>query len=541
PFFNSSYDVCDGYILVPDGSGATIDLSNKSSAKQRYTARVYGEDYSIGSALLSSTSPNQVQMPIYGISYQDKSSLTCISSGDEYSEINAYVSGITTNYNFAYARFIYRQEYTKRFSSNAESGKTYIATQENKNEFDATLTVFLFEERASIADFAKVYQQYLTDNNLLSDSLTEASPKLRLQFLMAENKESMFGKSVIPMTSASFVKSTIEQLKGIDLTISLLGYTKGGLTGSYPSHLPFESKTGSDKEYRELFDYGKSVGVDISLSCDYCLAYGGNIGRSDKAMNIAEQFMLTSSINSQSLLSLPYRNLLTTNATKKYYEKDLDRMSDYNISGIDLYSIGRYIYGSYLNQTFTRSQAIKQYNDLLKTTSYNISIDSPNQYLWKHTDNYIGAPSSNSGYIIETQSVPFLQLVLSGYINMYSNEINLNYIGADDILKLIEYNMYPSYLLTEKDCIELYGTESQYIFTGRYDLWIEQAKSAYNSVNECLSKVVNHKMISWKQIEEGVMACGYSNGVTIIVNYRDSAIAYQGNKIDAKSARAVEI
>lgn len=41
PFFDSSYSLVDGQILLPDGSGAVIDLSAPTAAKQAYSARVY--------------------------------------------------------------------------------------------------------------------------------------------------------------------------------------------------------------------------------------------------------------------------------------------------------------------------------------------------------------------------------------------------------------------------------------------------------------------------------------------------------------------
>ena len=74
-------------------------------------------------------------------------------------------------------------------------------------------------------------------------------------------------------------------------------------------------------------------------------------------------------------------------------------------------------------------------------------LENPNQYLWNDTSEYINMPLQNSQYMYETDSVPFLQIVLKGSIDYYSPYVIEGFYNQRNKLMMIEYGAYPFFII----------------------------------------------------------------------------------------------
>ena len=106
---------------------------------------------------------------------------------------------------------------------------------------------------------------------------------------------------------------------------------------------------------------------------------------------------------------------------------------------------------------------------LIGKTENGIALSAPNSYLWGDTDDYFDMPLENSQYLYETDSVPFLPIVLKGSVDYYSPYINQGYYTEDSILKIIEYGAYPSFLTMKAKNEKLIGTPSADYFSINID------------------------------------------------------------------------
>ena len=536
PFFDSSYKNVEGQILLPDGSGAVIDLSQPTLAKQSYTSRVFGDDYGISAAPITPTSPSSVTMPVFATLYPEGGTMFTADNGAEYCSVNAMVSSITTNYNFAYFSWIYRQQFTKYYESSGTEGKFYNDLQPDKNKFDLVQTMTFLDGDCGVADVARAYRDKLglkkTDNGA-------SSAGLRLQFLMAENKQGMFGDKVIAMTTTSYIEKVAEQVSGYcdNLSIALLGYTKGGLNGSYPNNFPIESKTGGKKGYKSLANKLSSKGISLSFVTDYVKAYEDASIRNKKlALNISNQFITIGDNRSGS--SAQFR-LVNPQDAMSLFKDDISTIKGYSAAA-DVASASSLLYSGYKNRDYSRSDTVAIFKEAMKNAGIRTNMIRPNSYLWPECSAYLDVPVSSSEYLIETESVPFLQMTLSGIMPMYSDAINLTYTGSELVLRLIDYNVYPSFTLTEEDAIELYGSNSSGIFTSSYSLWKDSVESIYGQVNAVLSKVAGQQVADRYPAADGVYVTEYTNGYSIVVNYGAKPFEFGGTTVEAKSAAAVK-
>ena len=523
PGFGMSKDLVNEKFLIPDGSGAIIDLSKPTHAQSALALRTYGQDIGITLPTRTSYSSEQLSMPMYSIFNGDQTTITTVEGGQEYSELNAKVAGMTDCYNAVYFRFIYK-EITYQYLGVNEDNKKAVP-QETTNQFTPILHYHLFDEKMDYFDVAKKYQEYLIENKLLKDQKYGDS-NVRLEFLMAENKKALIGNELVKMTSTSFIKNAVEGLleNGNDYSVSLKGYTKGGFGGSYPYSFPVEGSTG---DYKNLGNYLKDKGIAMNFNVDLVRSFKSEINKS--AENMSQKMISTVDyVNGTDVKFYRATPNNTANLLKKY-EANLDK---YNASGFDFTSIGYELFSTYYHEKHDRTDSIAVYQQAMANYSHQANVRKPNLYLYNYFDNYLDAPRSSSGFMIETESIPFLQMVLSGYKSFYCSPINLNYLGKKQLLELVDYNINPSFLLTEEDTMKLINSSaSSYIYTSKFDLWKNDIVTSYSEVVSKLKQVEANKFISREKLASGVYKNVYESGKIIIVNYSVSPYDYNGTMV----------
>ena len=89
-FLTSATDVeyDDGYMFIPDGSGALINLDSTKVKEYHYSASWYGGDRLINSTTYNSVNP-QMMMPVFGMKTSDSTVLAIIENGAEAATLDA--------------------------------------------------------------------------------------------------------------------------------------------------------------------------------------------------------------------------------------------------------------------------------------------------------------------------------------------------------------------------------------------------------------------------------------------------------------------
>jgi len=137
---------------------------------------------------------------------------------------------------------------------------------------------------------------------------------------------------------------------------------------------------------------------------------------------------------------------------------------------------------------------------------------------------------------LQTDTVPFLQLVLHGTMEMYAPYSNFSFYTQRDILRMIDYNVYPSFALTYKPAHLLSSTNSLKFFSTEYEVYRDIIKQVYTQVSAALSSVKGKDWLNRTVLADGVILNEYSGGVKILINYTDGVFAYNGVSVNALSA-----
>ena len=80
---------------------------------------------------------------------------------------------------------------------------------------------------------------------------------------------------------------------------------------------------------------------------------------------------------------------------------------------------------------------------------------------------------------------------------------------------MIDYHLYPSFIITEKASHHLLNTGSENIYTSEYQSWKEAIISEYHFVNDALRFVKDATLNKREILAPGFVKNSYDNGVII--------------------------
>ena len=530
PGFDMTYGNVTGTYLIPDGSGALIDCATPTHAQSPLSLRAYGRDMGLGASSRTITSSEQLSWPMFGYYNAEKAMMVTVEEGQEYCELNAKRASMSDNYNTAYFRFIVR-DVTYQYLGLSDSSRKSIP-QEKPNLFTPRLHYHLYDQALDYGGLASKYRDYLLANELLPEGAS--SSKLRLEFLMADSKKALFGKSLVPMTSTRFIEEQVASIaNGRErLSVSLKGYTRGGYENSYPDSFPVEGSLG---DFGTLGNRMKEKGIDLSYRVDSCRSFVDT--RGDLARNAAQKHILTSDYVDGTKQTFYRLNPDAVRSKVRSFASDIQGLHGV---GADFTSIGYDLYSTYYQSPCSRSVAIASFREALGSFPLKRNIRKPNLYALPYADAIIDAPLSSSSFLIETESIPFQAMVLGANTTLYSPALNLFELGSNGTLGLIDYRINPSYLLTEQSAMDLIDSPaSSYVYSSKFETWKEEALASYDKVVATLSKVDGLLFLARRKIGQGVYENTYEGDKKIVINYSSSPYDYHGTTIEAKSAEVI--
>jgi len=210
-------------------------------------------------------------------------------------------------------------------------------------------------------------------------------------------------------------------------------------------------------------------------------------------------------------------------------------------ASVTINGLGSRLFGQYNNVRYTVSESMNEIRSAFADASSRalVCADAPNQYVWAYTDRYLNTPMFTSQYLVETDTVPFLQMVLHGSMELYSPYANFSFYTDADVLRMIDYNVYPSFLFTKEPSYMLAMTNSSDMFSTEFSQYEKLLYDVYHEVNGTLRQVAGLQWLGREVAGPGVVVNSYSGGVKVIINYTDSAVSVDGAAAGALSAIVV--
>ena len=106
--------------------------------------------------------------------------------------------------------------------------------------------------------------------------------------------------------------------------------------------------------------------------------------------------------------------------------------------------------------------------------------------------------------------------------------LNFNSLGITPLLMMIDFGIYPAYILTENRSSLLRGTDIEALYATQFAMWEDQIVEEYSFINEALSAVRGASIIARTIPSPGVSQVTYDNGVVLLINYTSEVQVIDG-------------
>ena len=209
----------------------------------------------------------------------------------------------------------------------------------------------------------------------------------------------------------------------------------------------------------------------------------------------------------------------------------IDKLANKKIKNLYIASMGNLLYSdSSTGVSLTDAQAI--YNEALNEVKGYTALSNAYAYLWGSMDSYFDFPLYSSQYLTFDDTVPFLAITLGSSMNLYSSYANFYAYPREELLRLVDYNVYPSFIVTQQSSSKLEETNLNNIYSSKFDDLSDAVSTYYKFVNEPLNDVIGATLVTRTVPVNGVVVNTYNNGVTIIVNYTNEVQVVNGVSVD---------
>lgn len=543
PFFAATReDTIPGYMFIPDGSGSLIRFAATTKAKNIFYGRYYGRD--LGMVGTFPWDPfvrpaYDIQLPVVGMVHEEKKNgyIAIVENGTTYGEIQAHPAGVTTRFNFLYNAFIYNESY---FQATNRAGAGVTTLQRRTNSFDVTLHYrFLTGESADYVGMARDYQRYLVEKGDLKKTVGESPDVgIRLEFLGGEKERVLLWNRFIPMTTIGQMADILADLDLPNPEVVYYGWQPGGASAMPPEQLSIEGGLGSVAQLKTVADSVAAAGGHLSLYYNPQAAFRDESGyspRNDLAMAITNVNLVGYSRGEPLLF-------FNVDTVTRRYNSLSQTVTDGLGAGMALNGIGTMVYSDFKRgYEVNREETRRRYAELLEGSGARQAFYAPADFVFGSMSAYYDIPLGDSGYLYTSETVPFVQIVLAGYVPYYGPVMNFSSDTQQDLLRHIDYGVYPAFFLTQDITAKILNTHSNWIYTSSYGQWSAEIKETYAWIDQYLGPVRGATIDAREALAPGVYATTYSNGQQVIVNYNTQAYQGDGVTVDAQDALLREV
>ncbi len=558
PHFGAGNLTDEGYIFVPDGSGAIIDFNNGKGDRAIFSMPIYGGDDSDQAELLPAVSQN-VLMPVFGIVNNNKGYVAVVEGSD--GTIEAASSSSSKTYNHVYSTFTMRKKDTYQTGEGTYQAKEMVIVgQYPYDSYNFSVEYFFLEQDdASYSGMARRYRDYLIEEKGFAkqeDSFKEDMPLFMEVYGELPRETSILGVPVTKVEKLSSYEEVANIIKestrlGMNnLVVDYIGWEKGGPNLKLPTKFNFSSQLGGKKGFDEMMVVADNAGAKVFPRVEMMGVEKAGNGYS--RTSLAAKAAIRTPIQRYSYrLGSGMRQkdyaptyLLKTALYDEVVDKFIKAYEKKGLNAVALDAVANSLYSDFeTKELFDMHELevtlVEQYAKIAEST--NILMKAPNAYAMPYADYISSLPSFSSDYLICDYEVPFVQIVLHGYIPYSSESISSSEDTDEAFLKAMETGSALMFTITANSARVMKDSyKYNFLYCSDYKLWIDTAAELYTELNDIMAELQTVEIQNHERLQKDVFKTTYANGTEIIVNYSDNAVAIDTLVIPSMSYEVVK-
>lgn len=600
PLFGAYLKAEKGYVLLPDGSGTLVRFEDSSpESATTITSSLYGADYSFYTQSVVANMQPWI-LPVFGmventekilsedvIEYVDdgqggllpvvtridtvvnepKGFFAVVTEGDTMLSLSTASGGLLNRYFTAFPIATPRPKDTYPLDGISVSGGTATWSVESQKKYTGSYRVKYFmlwgEEESTYMNMAKVYREYLENNNVLKDIEKDGDNiELFLEtFGAIDTTERRFGVPVDvkkDLTSFENAKVMIDELDAFgirNISLKYRGWANGGLDATAPTRVKVVKELGGKDEFVDLIEYAKSK--DIKVFPDFDYTYINSYSSSDK---FSPKNDTSKTVDDRSAVHRTYDPVFQTflddnmliispNKILGFWRGMEDKFAELGTGAVSFATLGSDLNSDHNKEDSLNRENVKEriseFLSEVKEGGYEVMVDQGNSFTIAGADNFLNVPLDSSNRYVASESVPFFGMVLHGYKNFAGEAINLAGDYTYNVLKTIENGASPYFILSyqNENSLKTSETYSKY-YSIRYKIWKADLVETYQTLDMVLAPVKTAKIDNHEFVTERQVIVTYDNGVSYNIDYSTNVLTVNnGNAeytIDFEAAKVTE-
>ena len=539
----------EGYLFVPDGSGAIINFNNNVNMNTNYTAPVYGPDLGVVQYTMSPRS-QIVHLPVFGTVTGNDALMGVIAQGDGSSEIYVYNGKENTGYNAVSSRAVLRSSSVVEslYETNHQTNIRQVShTPYTYTSYEVRYYV-LDGENASCAGMAARYRAYLEGRGMQK---SKGETLLAVDFIGAVDlKANFLGISynkLHTLTTFTQARDILTELKnrGADsVSARFSGWSENGyLNEKIPGKASALNSLGGKKAFSDLSDYCANNGVPMYPEVDFVrFRKGGNgvNGLFDAAKtpsgSDALQFEYMLSVFERKTSEKPVK-LLRTDKLLSVAEAYLPSYKKSGLKNIAMGFIGNGAYSDFRKDGGVhrgdQTDIYEQVMQSLRKADTEVAVTGANAYTLPYAGRIFEAPVCSSGYDVFTHDVPFYQMVLKGYIPMTVPKIVQSAEPEVTFLKAVETGTGLLYACTAESSGIFANSRYDGLYGSTFELWAEDAAARCGEYGGLFNRIAGKTINGHNIMENGLTVTTFEGGIRVAVNYNKTDRTVNGRTVKA--------
>lgn len=544
----------EGYLLIPDGSGALIRYGQDKGRYTPYHEAIYGTDpVFVGESRPPIT--EAIRLPVFGAKINDVSCLGIITKGAGAAFIDAQSGGMYNPWTNAYATFQVYGRDTLTIEKSLEGNARDVIRCDFENRLCEEAQVrYVFSQRgkAEYTDMAQLYRDYLCDEAGWTITENPKSPLYVELFGGFRQKESFLGiktaryKKATTFEEAADICTQLQNNGVRDIVLLYSGWTADEAAGTLPQKARPASQLGGAAGLRQLAETLKSRNIAFYPSYDPLSTRKGSFGFSsflDTARKIGSQSIRLYSYSPARLVAqtklspvlLPHPDKLGG-----YADSYADSLKTLPLEGAYYPTLGNLSYTDYTKNRFSNRDSTA--DTLLKVAqrvAQNRVVKAANEYAIAGAAHISEAPARSSAFHIFDEDVPFYQLVASSFASLSTPCVNRGWDLEEMKLFAIETGsgLYFTWSAAHPELFT--GTAYDSLYGANFAMWKERAVQANEQVQEAVRQTGGGALLSHRKLAEDVTLSGFSEGGFVVVNRGNTPYIYEGQSVDAHGWLAI--
>ena len=581
----------EGYNFIPDGSGSIITF-DQNKKETMVSGTMYGSDFGFYETSSSATANHQVwRVPVYGTVrdsqmkiYQEKKDengevvlddkekpvlefveerktqegyVAFITEGESLARIDALDGGRVHEYHSIGITLFPRQTDSYPLDGITVSGGTAVYTKEIERRYVGNYTIhfrLLSGDQANYVGMANAYREFLIDQEVLEkQDKDEESIQLFLDMIGdIDTTKTFLGmpvKAKAEITTFEDAKKIITELKEAGISnqvIRYLGWANGGLSAMAPTKVKVEKVLGGEKGLKELISFIQSEGMQMYLDLNF--SYVNKTGLFD-GFDLDKYTAKT--IDGKAAYYQTYNPIVQAYNTQVAYVVSAGTIDDFygkisqkyaalfgeGAKNISVGSLGSALNSSQDEELPLNREDAKNYTvsalEKIDADYDSVLLENGNYYTWKYVDTILNVPMGSSNRIATTAEVPFLAIVLHGYMTYTGEAINLAGDYEYTLLKTIETGACPYFVVGYENIKELKINGYSEYYAVEYATWKDAIVEEYEKLNGVLAPLQNQTIIDHEVMNNRVVKVTYDGGTEIYLNYNNYAVTVNDMVISA--------